>query len=258
MWLLAEDHPSADPVANLALEEALVRAGPAEPVLRVWRAGRCVVLGRGQRPAREVDEVASRRDGVPVLRRSSGGGTVYLDPGTLNISLVLPGRHPELTADLAGLLVEALHDLGIAADAAPRGVFVAVAGEPFKVSGLAAQVTIGATLAHATLLVTTPAADVTRYLAPAPAEPHPLDSHRSAVRPLRDLDPGIDPAVATRAVLAAATRRHGPLLARPPYPAEVDRLADLLARRYRNPTWHQSARTEEAPWTRRPALSCTG
>lgn len=245
-------------MASLALEEALVRAGPTEPVLRVWRAGRCVVIGRGQHVAREVDEVACRRDGVPVLRRASGGGTVYLDPGTLNVSLVVPGRRPDLTAELADLLARALRDLGVAATVAVRGLFVPAGTGVAKVSGLAAHVTLGATLAHGTLLVTTAAADVGRYLAPAPAVPHPLDSHRSVVRPLSELDRGIDPPAAHRAVLAAAARRYGPLRPGPPHPAETCWRADLLTRRYRNPTWHQSGRTEEATWTRKPVLSCTG
>jgi lipoate-protein ligase A len=44
--VLAEDWPSGDAAANLAMEEALVRAGPSRPLLRVWRNSQCVVVGR--------------------------------------------------------------------------------------------------------------------------------------------------------------------------------------------------------------------
>ena len=33
---------------------------------------------------------ACRADGVPILRRSSGGGTVVVGPGTLNVTVILP------------------------------------------------------------------------------------------------------------------------------------------------------------------------
>jgi len=93
--VLVEHRPGNDPVANLALEEALVRAAPERALLRIWQNSTCVVVGRGQRVEREVDLAACRRDGVPVLRRSSGGGTVYHDLGNLNVTLVAPGRRPE-------------------------------------------------------------------------------------------------------------------------------------------------------------------
>ncbi|HEV3117610.1 MAG TPA: lipoate--protein ligase family protein, partial [Gemmataceae bacterium] len=71
---------------NLALDEALLleaEAGGAE-VLRFWEWKRpAVVLGAGSRLADDVDEAACHADGVPILRRSSGGGTVLLGSGCL-------------------------------------------------------------------------------------------------------------------------------------------------------------------------------
>jgi lipoate-protein ligase A len=258
VWLLTEPDPGTDPVVNLAWEEALLRAGPTEPLLRLWRCEPCVVLGRGQRVAREVDEVACQRDGIPVLRRSSGGGTVYLDPGTLVVTLVRPGRHPALTADLAAVLAGALADLGVRVVAAPRGLFAAGPDGPVKVSGLAAQVTAGASLAHATLLLTTDADRVARYLTPAPAVPHPLDSQRSRTAALCRLGAPAEPAPVVAALLARAAMRYGPPRVRPPHAGEIACRDELLARRYRHGPWHRSGRTEERTWTRRPVLSCTG
>ena len=86
---------------NLALDEALLLAaeqGAAE-VVRVWEWHRpAVVLGAAGRLAEDVDEAACLRDGVPILRRASGGGTVLLGRGCLVFSLVLAyKRAPELT-----------------------------------------------------------------------------------------------------------------------------------------------------------------
>src|SRR5215470_10048282 len=175
MDLVVPDEPSTDPAANLALEEALVRAIPPAPLLRVWQNEACVVVGRGQRLEREVNVAAAAAAGVPVLRRASGGGTVYHDLGNLNITMAVPGWVPGLAGDLAVMVAGALRRLGLTPSVTGRGVFVG----PVKVSGLASQITRGATLAHATLLVTTPAARAGAFLAPAPPDAHPLDSRRS-------------------------------------------------------------------------------
>lgn len=86
---------------NLALDEALLleaEAGHGGEVLRLWEWRELVVvLGSGGKLAEDVDEARCQADGVPILRRSSGGGTVLLGPGCLCFSLVLPyGRSPLL------------------------------------------------------------------------------------------------------------------------------------------------------------------
>jgi lipoate-protein ligase A len=239
--------------ANLALEEALVRAVPPRPLLRIWQNGACVVIGRGQRVSREVNVAACAASGVPVLRRASGGGTVYHDPGNLNISVAVPGWEPGLAGELAALMAGVIGRLGLRASIARRGVFIG----PAKVSGLASQVTRDGTLAHATLLVTTPADRVQAYLAPAPPDRHPLDSHRSLALPLSAHDPAVDITACRRAVLAEAAR-YGRLSPRPLRPAERRWQARLLAERYRHDSWHRTGQPKEASWTTRPVLSSTG
>lgn len=80
--------------ANLALDEALLDAAvegelPGE-LLRIWEpADFFVVLGRSSRAEQEVRLDACRADGVPVLRRPSGGATVLAGPGCLMYALIL-------------------------------------------------------------------------------------------------------------------------------------------------------------------------
>jgi lipoate-protein ligase A len=88
---------------DLALEEALLieaDAGRGERVVRFWEPPDfAVVLGASRRLADEVHVDTCRADGVPVLRRSSGGGTVVVGPGALNVSVILPqSEAPGLSA----------------------------------------------------------------------------------------------------------------------------------------------------------------
>jgi lipoate-protein ligase A len=246
-WLSGE-------AGGLALEEALVRAVPPRPLLRLWQNGACVVMGRGQRVGREVNVAACAADGVPVLRRASGGGTVYHDLGNLNISLAVPGWEPGLAGELAAVVAGAIRRLGLPAATGGRGVFIGTA----KVSGLASQVTRDGTLAHATLLVTTPASRVQAYLAPAPPDRHPLDSQRSPVLPLCAHNPALDITACWQAVLAEASSRYGRLSPRPLRPAERGWQARLFAERYQHDSWHRTGQAKEAAWTTRPGLSSTG
>jgi len=81
------------PAENVALDEALWRAaesgGDAE-YLRVWESPICfVVLGRNCPAAGDVWLDRCAAEGVQVLRRTSGGGTVLVGPGCFNFTLVL-------------------------------------------------------------------------------------------------------------------------------------------------------------------------
>ena len=89
---------------NVALDEALLDAAENDElsagVLRLWESPSYgVVLGRSSDAAVEVDLAACRRDQVPVLRRSSGGGTIVAGPGCLMYALVLSlQEYPQLHA----------------------------------------------------------------------------------------------------------------------------------------------------------------
>lgn len=227
---------SFDVSRNLAVEEALVRAASQAPVVRVWRNPACVVLGRFQCPEREVDLSACARDGVAVLRRASGGGTVYQDFGNLNVSLVLPGATGALPA-LADALVWGLQRFGLCVRRAARGLFV----EEHKLSGFAEQRTAVGSLAHASVLVSTPGWVVDTYLAAGPAVGHPLDSARCQVASLRDHGFMVDVEDVKVAVVAALTWRLGCLVRRELTETERGWVKRLLASRYGDPVWHLGA-----------------
>ncbi len=92
------------PAENLALDEALLDAAEAGEIgagiLRLWESPNyCVVLGRSSSAKVEVNLDICREDRVPVLRRSSGGGTILAGPGCLMYALVLGFQeYPQLQA----------------------------------------------------------------------------------------------------------------------------------------------------------------
>jgi len=81
------------PAENLACDEALLdwfEENGGEGVLRFWEPENYfVVVGYGNHVQTEANTAACDKDGIPILRRCSGGGTVLQGPGCLNYSLVL-------------------------------------------------------------------------------------------------------------------------------------------------------------------------
>jgi lipoate-protein ligase A len=82
---------SQEPRCGLATDEALLESvrGSGQDTIRLWVNDRAAIVGRSQSVADEVDVRFAARCGIPILRRISGGGTVYHYPGNLNISVVL-------------------------------------------------------------------------------------------------------------------------------------------------------------------------
>lgn len=143
-------------IANIVLEEALlfhfvaaVRESGARSIwIRVWENDPVVVLGRGldirkelaptALKSRRVDKtgntlVTYRGRDFPVIRRSSGGGTVLHGPGILNYSvwLVIQPDFPALFdvrksyCEILGALTRALNEsLGLG-DGDPGAIFCA-------------------------------------------------------------------------------------------------------------------------------------
>lgn len=76
----------------------LAQKHTGEEYLRFWESPTYgVVLGRTGSEIEDVDPVTTANDGVPVIRRTSGGGTVLQGPGCLNYCLILSKqKRPEL------------------------------------------------------------------------------------------------------------------------------------------------------------------
>ena len=88
--MLCIDNYGRDPYVNIAAEEALVTLYPGETIVMLWQNPPCVVCGRSQNIFEEVCLPEVWAAGIPVVRRNTGGGTVYHDLGNLNYTILTP------------------------------------------------------------------------------------------------------------------------------------------------------------------------
>ena len=147
------ENDAHDPAFNQALEEYVFeRVASDETILMLWRNAPAVVCGCYQNAFAEVDMMRAAEQGVRVIRRISGGGTVYHDLGNVNYSVLAPADGAVDYARFIAPVVEALNDLGIPA-AMNRTCDIAVNG--LKVSGNAQKTAKGRVLHHGTLLYDT-------------------------------------------------------------------------------------------------------
>jgi lipoate-protein ligase A len=152
---------------HFATEEFVMsQMKPDLPVLMLWRTDMTVMLGANQVAATEADLHYAKARGIKVVRRSSGGGTIYTDPGVLLYTIILPFTEEMDTkgviADyLAGPVIEALRRMGVAASLEGRNDIL-VDGK--KISGIAQYILHAYICSHGSLLFDADLAELARVL----------------------------------------------------------------------------------------------
>lgn len=216
-----------DVYRSLALENLLLEAPAAEEgLLFCWRGEPAVVMGKNQNPWRECNLDFIRERGCKLARRISGGGTVYHDPGNLNISWILP--RGDYSADkMHGILIRSLSAVGIDA-AVGKGGALTVKGK--KISGSAFCYRKDRVLHHGTLLVDADLDTLRAALSPSrfQLQTHAVASLPAAVMNLKDLRPEVDRKQIQESLLAEAGKVFGslsPLQRMPEVEMEALRLA---------------------------------
>ena len=83
-----------DPFFNIAAEEFLLRHAP-EDLIMIWQNRPSVIIGKHQNTFAEVNLDFVNANQIPVVRRISGGGTVYHDLGNINFTMISAESNPE-------------------------------------------------------------------------------------------------------------------------------------------------------------------
>ena len=138
---------SCDPFFNLSAEEYFL-CEKGEDFFLLWRNEPCIVIGRNQNAADEINRDYVSTRSLPVVRRMTGGGAVYHDRGNLNFSFIINGEADRV--ELCRPVIDVLHSIGIEAEISGRNDIL-VGGR--KVSGTAMCSRGGRSLFHGTLLI---------------------------------------------------------------------------------------------------------
>lgn len=177
---------------NLALEEYLFRNRREGSIFLIWQNAPAVIIGKNQVASAEVDLSYARANGIPVLRRLTGGGAVYHDLGNINFSF-LEDYHPESMprfSHFVSPIVDFLRNLNLPAVAGSRNdVLVCrhkVCGTAFSINRSLSRI-----LVHGCLLFSVDLDILSAILTPPPEKlaRHGIPSVRSRVANLGDFLP---------------------------------------------------------------------
>lgn len=155
---------STDPFYNQAFEEFVFENYPEDDVFYLWQNRPAIVVGCYQNICREVNVHALRRRGVPVVRRMTGGGTVYHDLGNVNYSFMLRADGALDYDHFLDPVIAALNRMGIPAHK-NRSCDIAIGDK--KISGSAQKAAGGRILHHGTLLFESDLASLDQFTAHA-------------------------------------------------------------------------------------------
>jgi len=149
---------SKDAAFHFSVEEYIVRHYPwGEPVMMIWRTDKCAMIGNNQIVEAEIDIGFARRHGIQIVRRLSGGGTIYTDPGALLYTVIQPLQadcdSQEIAREhVAGSVAAALNKMGVPAKIEGRNDILV---DRKKVSGFAQYARCGRLCTHGSLLYDT-------------------------------------------------------------------------------------------------------
>jgi len=148
------DRTESNPYFNIAAEEYVLR-NFTEDVLMLWESKDSVVLGKHQNAFSEINYPFMINNRIPIIRRISGGGTVFHGPGNLNVTIIRTSKNDQGLIDFKEFtkpLIDFLSDLGIKAIFEGKNNLT-IDGKKF--SGNSAHIFKNRVLHHGTILYDT-------------------------------------------------------------------------------------------------------
>lgn len=108
---------SHDPFYNQAFEEFVFQTFRDDDVFLLWQNSPAVIVGSYQNICREVHVETLRKLGIPVVRRMSGGGTIYTDLGGWQFTFIQHRETEEIEFhQYIAPVIDALGELGVHAE----------------------------------------------------------------------------------------------------------------------------------------------
>ena len=160
---------SLDPAFHFATEEFCMNHFSGETIWMLWRTKKCIMLGSNQIPGLEIHMEAAKKHDVTIVRRPSGGGTIFTDPGTIQYSVITPyekGMDTKKMKEevLAATMLQVINEkLNLPAKLEGRND-ITIDGR--KISGLAQHIQNNQLCGHGSLLYDTDLEILTEVLNP--------------------------------------------------------------------------------------------
>ena len=156
---------SRDPYFNFGAEYFFAaERDPGDSVFMFWSTEPTLMVGKYQNVYEEIDLDYARDHGINIVRRLSGGGTIYTDPGGFQYTFIERDGKKEIDFDpYMEKVVAALRSIGVPAEKSGRNDIL-LGGR--KISGNAQYKLGGATVHHGSLLFSTDIAEIVRASTP--------------------------------------------------------------------------------------------
>ncbi|MEI6823567.1 MAG: lipoate--protein ligase [Bacteroidota bacterium] len=141
---------STNPYINLATEEYVLKNFD-DDCFMLWINEPCIIVGKHQNAIAEINIDYVKENNIPVIRRLSGGGTVFHDLGNLNFTFIKK-ENQQTNIDFKKFtqpIIDILNTLGIEAQHSNKSDITINAK---KISGNAEHIWKHKTLHHGTLL----------------------------------------------------------------------------------------------------------
>ena len=108
--------------SNIAAEEYLLKE-KEEEVFILWQNEPAIIVGKHQNALAEINVPFVMANNIPVVRRLTGGGTVFHDKGNINFTFIKNADDEGKMIDFrkyASPILEGLQSLGLPAEFSPR------------------------------------------------------------------------------------------------------------------------------------------
>lgn len=235
-----------DPAMHVALDQVIpeeVAAGRRNPVMRFWDwDSPLVVIGSFQSVRNEVDPDNAAKYGIDVVRRISGGGAMFMEPGNcITYSLVVPGSlveglsYERSYAFLDEWVMGALKEVGVEAHYIPIND---IASDQGKIGGAAQKrLASGTVLHHVTMSYDIDADKMTQVLR--------IGREKISDKGIRSANKRVDPmrsqtGLARSQIITSFMdyfRSHYATRESTYTEDELARARELIETKFRNPAW---------------------
>lgn len=228
---------SHEAATAFAVEQWLAEQDDDDTYFLLWSTAPTIMLGKYQDALAEVNQAYAAAHQLTIVRRNSGGGTIFTDPGSFQYSFIAPSKGGGIDFDrFLDVICQALAKMGVPVRRSSRNDLT-IFGRKF--SGNAQYNHHGHVVHHGSLLFDS---DVSEMSAALHVDPLKLKSKHVAsvhqrVANLRECLPDLTPGQFTRQLFNNVKQLAGPVTDWQPDAAEEDEIATIRAERFANPAF---------------------